>query len=510
MIKTHRLGALALLAAACVALLGVPASAAPAGTEATIFVRDLTLPAGGEAVDEIFDVLLFADTAGWADEVAVTFDVSGADVADIEIPKEDCTTAAVVRCVLPGPYPVIQRPKDGLFLTTVGGIWMSLTPKAGASVGDTGTLTVTVQADDGPVTTRTATIRIGEAVNLTAVDDTKKSVAPGGTVELQPRVRNTGPAAVDGLTALFSADDDALAGTDFGNCTYGLEIACTFDTTLAAGDTYRISEPFTVTTPPDSVAGSETTFVAQWLTAAEWEDWRATYESFSDGEPGTGPDLELEEVASSAAGVPQADTDHDDNGTYTAMTVTGARRPDITAFGDAISGRPGDVRTLTAGFVNQGPGTLHNPPFDNNAPWVYLTLPVGISVQAADKRCISLTDDDVPDGFPSMPPSEDAGVPGPPIYECQPRSLSLPAGGRVTYTFTVGITRAAGAAGSIEVNAGQIDRDPRNNQAAITVSAPKSAGGGGGLPITGTAAAATAIGGLLLVLIGFALRRSMR
>jgi len=308
--------------------------------------------------------------------------------------------------------------------------------------------------------------------------------------------------------AVINADQGVLADTNFGNCTYGYSIACTFETTLTAAGIYRVSVPFTLRVPRDAVAASQTTLSVQWLTAAEWQDWQADFGELSPGRPGTGPDLELDEVAVSA-GLPQADTDNDDNGSYTTVTVAGGRRTDVVAIGAAIPGTAG-AHTITVGLVNQGPGTMRYPPFANNVPAVRVTLPLRMSVVTADDRCTSLSEDayETP---PSSAPDGPAGF-SPPEFSCMPRSVTLRPGQHLTFRFTVRIARAArDEEGSVQVDlysgGDNVDRDLRNNQAKITV---KAAAGGGGLPITGTTAATIASGGLLLMLLGAVVVAALR
>jgi hypothetical protein len=493
-----RLTALAMLVTAALTLLPAPSQAAPAGVEGGVSLRDLTLPAGGGTVDESLGVLLFAGEPGWADKVTLTIDTSKALVADVAVSGEKCSNGPVVRCVLPGPHRVYQRPTadGGYSYTTFALVSVSLTPRPGAPAGDTGTWSVATKVDDGPARTETATIRIGEGVNLTAVDDKPRTVAPGGAVALRPRVRNGGPAEVGGLTAVLNADEGALDDTSFGNCTYGYVIACTFDTTLTVGATYRMSAPFTVRVPRDAAAASRTSLGVQWLTAAEWQDWQADYGDPPDGRAGTGPDLDLElEPSLSAAAVPQADTDQDDNGSYTTVTVAGGRRTDVVAIGATIPGTAGD-HTISVGFVNRGPGTLRFPPFADNVPSVRVTLPEDMSVVTADESCTSLADD------PSdLPPSEAPAAFQPQMYDCAPRSVTFAPGRDLMFSFTVRAARAVPAQqGSVQVDLfGDVDRDSSNNQATITVTAA-----GRGLPITGSTPAAIAGGGLLLAIAGAA------
>ncbi|MBL7252765.1 hypothetical protein [Paractinoplanes lichenicola] len=503
MTRSRRLAALAMLFMAASCLLPAPVQAAPAGVEGGVHLRNLTLPAGGKVVEESLAPLLFADEAGWADSVTLTIDTSGLNVAAVT--AAECSTGPVLRCVLPGPHRVFERPPDdGTYgFVTFGAVSLSFTSKPGAAAGDTGTLSIATKVDDQPATTETSTVRIGEAVNLTAVDDEPLTVAPGGSAALRPQVRNTGPAAVNGLTAVISAAEGALTDTNFGNCTYGFAIACTFTTTLTAGATYGLSSPLTLRLPGDAAAASRVSVSVQWMTAAEWEDWLGDEGPLPGDRAGTGPDLTLEEVALSAAGVPQADLDHDDNGSTTTVTVSG-RRTDVVAIGATVPGTAGE-HTISVGVVNQGPGTLRYPPFPNNLGNAYVTLPAPMSVVTADERCKSLAED-------YGPPASAAPDEGPPEYSCALRPAALRPGQRLLFTFTV---RSAPAArdeeGSVQFylydDGVNVDRDLANNQAPIKLA---GTGRPPALPITGTIAATITVSGIVLILIGTAVVTVMR
>ncbi|HET9516488.1 MAG TPA: hypothetical protein VFO77_02050, partial [Actinoplanes sp.] len=343
-----------------------------------------------------------------------------------------------------------------------------------------------------------------------------RTAAPGGSVAVRPRVRNTGARDVDGLVLVVIASDDALAGTDFGNCVYGLLLACTFDTTAAVGRTYQVSAPFTLRLPRDAVVGSQTGMSAQWLTVAEWEDWQAMWDGLPIGRQGTGPDLALRELvppSASATRVPQADIDGHDNGTNTEVTVTGRRAADVAAIGATITGPAGSTSTVDVGLVNRGPGTLRYPPFFNNLPDVRVSLPQGVTVVQADERCSSLTDDEDPTWpAPSSAP-RDPGLAEPQEFACLPDSIELRPGRRLSFRFTVQVAPGArNATGSIEVDLAddevKVDRTTDNNTAPITLDL--GGGEGGGLPITGTAPATVAGGGALLVLVGLVLTVALR
>jgi hypothetical protein len=518
MTRSRRLLALTAVVTATLSLLGPPASAAPGGpVETNVFFRNLTVPAGGPAVEEGLDVFLTSNEGGWAEEVTVVIDTSAVTaIAAVTVrgtsDEVSCATAgALVRCTLAGPHRIIDVPENGGFsLITLASLMISLKAKPGAAPGDTGTLIVTGRADDQPTTTRTTTVRIGEGVNLTAIDQAPSSVSAGGSAGLRPQVRNTGSRAVAGVTLMVSALEGALTDTDFGNCTYGYVVACTFDTTLAVGQTYRLSAPFAVDVPRDAAVGSGTGMSVQWLTLAEWEDWQDMTEGLPTGRQGSGPDLELSQLVTAAA-VPQADVDGDDNGTYARVTVTGGRRTDVVAVGATVAAPVGETRSISVGLVNRGPGTLHYPPFFNNVPDVRVTLPPGLSVVRADERCLSLSEDEDDPAGPPPAPEAEPSLSEPAEFYCSPESVQLRPGQRLTFAFTARVAPGArDGKGAVEVTMDDddsVDRDAGNNSAAITLTL---GGAGGGLPVTGSAAATIAGGGLLLVLLGAAVTMALR
>jgi hypothetical protein len=515
---SRRLLALTAVVTTTVVPLGLPASAAPDGAVQTnVFFPNLTVPAEGPAVDEGLTVFLTSDKDGWAEEVTVVIDPSAvAAFADVTVEGEadevSCSTdGPLVRCTLAGPHRIIGVPDDGGFgLVTVASALIRVAPKPGATPGDTGALTITGQADDQPTTTRTSTVRIGEGVNLTAIDQAPRSVPAGGTAALRPQVRNTGTRAVQGVTLMMSGAERVLADTDFGNCTYGYVVACTFDTTLAVGQTYRPSAPFPVQVPRDAAVGSRTGVSAQWLTVAQWQDWQDMADGLPSGRQGSGPDLELSQLATAAA-VPQADVDGDDNGTFARVTVTGGRRTDVVAVGATVAAQPGETRTIDVGLVNRGPGTLLDPPFYNNSPDVRVTLPSGLSVVRADKRCSPLFSHEEGPAGPPPSPGEEPSSSGPAEFYCLADSVRLKPGQQLSFAFTVRVApEARDGKGTVEVAMHDdegVDRDAGNNTAAITLSL---GGAGGGLPVTGTATTLVAAGGALLVLFGAAVTVALR
>ena len=541
MTSPRRLLAVTTLVTVALALSGFPAGAAPGGdamgdVTTEVPLRDFTLPLGGPAVGHDLPFLLSADEPGWANEVTLTVDASAASaVAEVNVTVGDdsvlnsimpndrvrcATTDAVTRCTAGGPHRVHKRSD---------------------SLGDTGTITVKARADNGPITTETSRVRIGQGVDLTAVDEGPRTVAPGASAVLRPQVRNTGPRDVKGLILRVYGDDSSLTDTNFGNCVYDYDydITCTFDTTLESGSTYALSAPFTVKAPHDAVAGSRSRIYTQWDTLADRQDWRLM--RWPGARQGTGAKLKLKELVSAAtADVPQTDIDGYDNATQTTVTVTGGQPVDVAAVGATITGLPGETRTIEVGAVNHGPGTLHYPQFFNNRPWVTVRLPLGVAVVRADKRCQSWPSQDSAGPPPSSSPAATPADATPLKYTCWAESERLRPGQRLSFAFTV---RVAGGArdgeGSAEVsmNDGEdsIDQDAGNNNAVINLSVddgglpstgdpgrdlpatgdpdddqPATGDTDGGLPVTGAATATVAGVGALLVLLGTALTVALR
>ncbi|MEV6599128.1 hypothetical protein AB0M36_20060 [Actinoplanes sp. NPDC051346] len=351
----------------------------------------------------------------------------------------------------------------------------SVTPTSNARSGDGGQITVTARVDEGPITTSTSQVRIGESVDLATLNKEKVSAAPGRAVRVSPRVRNVGTAPVRGAVLGIWADRK-LIDTDASNCFYSYQIFCVFDTALAPGRTYALATPLVLRTPADAAAGSRADVGLSWLTPALWEDQKKILHGLQ-GKPGRGTALRLVPAAG-AAEVPQVDVDGDNDQGLVQLTVAGSRRPALAISAPAVTLAPGRTATVRFGITNRGPGTLYPTLFGNTALSTWLTLPKGVTVAKADKRC-----------YPEFARSE---------WSCHQGDAALPAGHATTFVFRLTAAKGfTGASARVEV------RDAWLDGARVLRIGVSAGGAGGGLPVSGP----TAWPGLLLVVLGAVLLR---
>ncbi len=362
-------------------------------------------------------------------------------------------------------------------------------PKDSAVTGDSGKIQVTARIDDAAASAVEANVQVGEGVDLAAGTEQEVEAQPGGTASTTPVVRNAGSTPVDGVVMFLDADPRLLGDTSYSNCLYGDgEVVCSFDTTLAADQSYAVADPITLEPPADSVNGSQALAVVQWMTATEWADWKDALPEGFLGDAGTGDPLELTEVAA-AQGAPQSDVEpRNDSGTIT-LTVTGADDPDLAALGAHVSGASSEV-AIAVGTRNLGPGTLHPDLYPNNQVAAEIRLPGNVTAVDVDPRC-----GDRGDG-----------------YVCYATRPMAP-GGRDTFTFALRVDGKNGSAGQIEVAdvlpsiAGVKAAAQENNVASIVVT-----GSGAVLPVTGPDALRHAAEGAAFVVVGLllAVRRHRR
>ncbi|MCY1142821.1 hypothetical protein OWR29_32915 [Actinoplanes sp. Pm04-4] len=378
-----------------------------------------------------------------------------------------------------------------------------------AVVGRTGTLTATMTVKGFAPVTRTATIRIGERVGLTAADSAKDTSAPpGGSVDVPLTITNTGSVPIRG-TAFGSYTQYAFESrTQFSNCYYlGGELRyCLFDQTLAPGAAYRVTLPLRMR--KDTYAPSRQNGSWQWMTKDEFADLRQYVQrgGFEPlGTPGRGGVLRLTPLATAKADPPQALEEYVSDGL--AVTVTGKHSTDLAAVGARATGQKGAIVRVKVGIRNDGPATIDRQRV--NAPWpkARVFIPKGTTATKVPDICFPMTDRGVVD-------YGHGGRPGELRYSCYLDSM-FKVGFTDPLNFSLRIDQViTGAAGSVKVDAPAEELNKANNSAYIVINgaAPPAAppvappagggeGGGGGLPITGPAGG---LAGLLLVLGGVA------
>ena len=369
------------------------------------------------------------------------------------------TTATMFTCGWDG----VLYKSDSLYAAGL----VSAKPKSTAVTGDEGKITVTARIDDGTPATTESTVRVGEGVDLASGSDQEVSAKAGGTANTTPVVRNSGTTAVNGLVMFLDADPRLLGTSSYSNCEYGEgSVVCTFDTVLAVGQSYALSDPISLGPPAGSVPGSQAQAVVQWLTATEWQDLSESLPDDFLGEAGTGDPLELTEAVA-GQDQPQSDVEPENDAGTITLTVTGGESPDLAALGARVTGTPAADLVISVGTVNLGPGTLHPDLYPNNQVAAQIRLPANVTALDVDPRC------------------RENGT----LYLCYATATMAPGDGD-TYGFVVRLDASRGEAGQVQVDdllptvAGIRAANQENNVAPIVVTA--SGGTGGGLPITGS------------------------
>jgi hypothetical protein len=347
--------------------------------------------------------------------------------------------------------------------------FFALTPRAGATTGKTGVMSATLVLDGGVEKTVTSEVRVGQAVDLRALENDPITVAPGKAGGTDVRVRNVGSTPVEGAVLLMNVDERVRTGTTHANCWYGeYTVACTFESTLAPGTSYGLSAPVTFRPPADAIPGSVLGTSLTWMTGTEWSDLTDSFASLpsDDGEAGTGPALTLTELAAAAAD-PQADIDDENNWADLSLTVSGKTTVDLAAVGDRITAPVGDKATVRVGVINHGPGRLYPDLFYNNVADFIVTIPENTVVTSEGDDCFDT-------GNGSL--------------WCRMRPALAP-GGKEVFPIGLRVEKRKGDAGKVEVldqsraEAQLPDANPDNNVAKLVVTGT----GGEDLPITGPA-----------------------
>lgn len=479
-------------------------SAAVADVGIELRLPHVTMQVGEDREEiEIFARLRPPGGTAQVDGVSFSIDLSRAtDVAVLDpfavsYPpvQQDCSTVGpVVTCILRGPL----VPADGSEFR-LAALWLSAKP--GAAAGATGTMTAVARADDGPSTTRSSVIRIGENVDLASTFPVIL-VQPGGRAGFRPVIRNVGTRTVTGVVFVMTVHPELRTGEEFGNCTYGRRVVCAFDNVLDAGDRLTFAREFHFQVPADAARGSRAFPKVDWLTTDEWADRLATEGKPDDGRPGTGAPVALvPEVA--AARVPQIDGNPADNrGQLNLVVGDWDTEADVTVVGGTLRGAIGDEVSTSVGVVNHGPGTMYSELFYRVSTPLQVYLPTGVVAVRVDPRCKADNSSGpafICTGTPTV------WRPGPPIMF------------DFTVRFGAGVTGEDGAISiqdaMLPVN--EADGTWRNNKAKIVVTVidPADGGTGGGLPITGADTGSLIAAGASLLLVGVGLlviRRRVR
>ncbi|MFD1084320.1 COG1361 family protein [Micromonospora andamanensis] len=472
--------------------LGAPAAAAPAGT-ALASVNNVVVASDGPQKFVALSLLGYPSERPVGtyrvrvDRSAVT------DFATVEqgLDPDVCTTeGAVLDCAV-----------------TIDSDWgselLSLAVRAAADAqpGQQGELVFTLTTPDGTTGTYRSTVTIGEGVDLAAEPELTLESSLGGRVEVPLTVLNRGTTTARGLVLYLSGSYGFTPSKRYENCEYSdldlddSSFACTFDNSLAPGESLRVDPTFGGTVPADSWAPNRHLSNAVWFTPADWAAFRPGLGSTGPlGPKGDDEALTLVPVGGTQArALGQTDTNPHDNETRITLTVDGDQRGDVAAEGTTVTGAVGDTAAMRVGYLNNGPASAGPNGQQGLNVEAIVTLPANVTAVTAPQSCV---DQDEDEWRP--------GKPGARVYVCFARG-TISSGERLSFEFDVRIDRAGGKGGTVRLHTfngdGPVkDLNPANDTAKIQLEI--SGGGGGSLPITGASTGLIAGIGLVLIVAG--------
>lgn len=405
---------------------------------------------------------------------------------------------------------------------------LSLASRQGATPGDAGSVTVTIDGaeddanpDDNTTTFPVTVIASGPDLVAAAKDLNEKSdpVGPGDSVPLYTGVFNEGDSPATNFTVTAVVPTGATFAERYSDCTYtdhypndiGLpyvygpgEVTCVVPLTLQPGEGLLLfddetGESLFNVTFGRNLAGPQEHYGS--FNVALAGESRAAKKSVRA--EGTGPsfaaaagELHAEAVKAGLArqSVVQRELDESDN--YADFRVWSKKNVlDVAVTAPAVKGAVGQTVDLTYEVVNNGPS-------DGGGPGVVITAPSGTVLLPAE-WCYT-------DGAPGKTLPESAKL------RCNFESEfpSVASGyGRIKATVKLKIKSAPGTDGTIVVDGAtsSTESKPENNTARIVVTTAEggsggsgdgTGGSGGGLPVTGAPAAALAGVGVAVLALG--------
>ncbi|GAA4566245.1 hypothetical protein GCM10023176_16010 [Micromonospora coerulea] len=498
------------VAGAFVAASATPAAAEEPAVALGLYFNDTTIAVGSEGKTE--SPIVYASEPVVVNNLTVRYDYSGlAGKAQLTPEIEgDCTTPAenVLVCQEHFEVGIDDWGMAGLLVVNIA-------PTDGAKDGDSGDLKVTVSADGVKSASHTAKVKIGEGVDLAGGPEVTRSAAPGGTFSAPLVLNNAGETSAKGAVVIFDQDYGIRTSKHYSNCTYANDWlrTCRFtDTTVAAGETFAASVPYSLA--KDTYAPGAQYGYHNWMTVDEFDDFTAYLDSrgISIGEPGTDEALVLTKQPAAQAQSFQADPNPENNWSGMQVKVTGKNGVDLSAIGDELTGKAGDVVTATVGVRNNGPASLDFGRVGSPVTKIDVTVPTGTTAVQVPDNCLPLKGDDSD--------WEEPGKPGAKAYRCLP-DLFIGVGEEQTVEIGLRIDKVVpNATGTVTINAKcqcegfQDDTNPANDTAKLVVNAAPGggtggdggigggAGDGGTLPITGSSTALIAGLGALLLAAG--------
>ncbi|MEU8671711.1 peptidase [Streptomyces anulatus] len=416
------------------------------------------------------------ENGGFGGDFTLTFDLSGvAGVADVKFDGEanpDCTvTGTKAVCEDWGIWPGLQGAAD-----------LVVTAADGSESGDTGTITVTGQADGATFTPFTTRLTVGGPDLVMERLPFRTELTPGEKQQAPITFANRGTRDADGVLLTLRYSRGLDIPQRYSNCEYTADdpeqpdfgsttVLCSVAGAFEAGTTYTLATPLTL-------EATERAYYDTFLYRIQ-EDSAAQRASQRAGalfERGAGGVLKAVPVKKGAAARSTDLNPYDNQQDADFRTKNTA---DFVAYGDQVAGPEGSTVKADIGFRNEGPAWIGHIRSGEDVATVDFTVPQGASVTSKPERCRAVTADGKY--------REDQTSPAP-RYVCN-TSMTVRDGSGLDLPFELRVDKAmVGASGAVTVRNTWLqnpelpfDPKPANNTAFLVLN-----GEGGGADSGGT------------------------
>ncbi|MFJ9983344.1 MULTISPECIES: peptidase [Streptomyces] len=445
-------------------------------------------PESGRPESSQFGITLYnpsedEENGGFGGDYTLTFDLSGvAGVADVKIDGEsgpDCTiTGTKAVCEDWGIWPGSQTAAD-----------LVVTAADGSENGDTGTITVTGQADGATFTPFTTRLTVGGPDLVMEQLPLRTELTPGEKQPAPITFANRGTRDADGVLLTLRHSHGLDIPQRYSNCEYTVDdpdlpdfgwttALCSVEGAFEAGATYTLATPLTL-------EATERAYYDTFLygihenSAAQ----RTAQRAGAPYEQGTGGVLKAVPAKKGAAARGTDLTPYDNQQEADFRTENTA---DFVAYGDEVAGTEGSFVRADIGFRNEGPAWIGHIRSKEDVATVDFTVPQGASVTSKPERCRAVTADGKYRGDQNSPA---------PRYFCN-TSMTVRDGAGLDLSFELRVDKAmVGASGEVTVRHTFLknpklpfDPKPANNTAYLILngegdgsdSGGATAGGDGG------------------------------
>ncbi|WP_432111640.1 peptidase [Streptomyces sp. YPW6] len=415
------------------------------------------------------------ESGGFGGSFTLTFDLSGvAGVADVEFEGEgnpDCeVTGTKAVCEDWGIWPGLDGAVD-LFVTAADG----------SENGDTGTITVTGEADGATFTPFTTRLTVGGPDLVMERLPFRTELTPGEKQQAPITFANRGTRDADGVLLTLRYSRGLDIPQRYSNCEYTVDAPdqpdfgsttalCSVEGAFEAGATYTLATPLTLEATQRAYYD---TFLyrVQEDSAAQ----RAAQRAGATFERGAGGVLKAVPAKKRAA-VSSADLDPYDNQQEADFRTKNTA--DFVAYGDDVAGAEGSTVKADIGFRNEGPAWIGHIRSGEDVATVDFTVPQGASVTSKPERCRAVQADGTY--------REDQKSPAP-RYVCN-TSMSVRDGAGLDLPFELRVDKAmVGASGEVTVRDTWLqkpklpfDPNPANNTAYLILNGEGDGSDSGG------------------------------